>query len=143
MTEPAKLADASANGVFQLMCEPYEIEREAKSLGLLVKRADIGHAHDKKDFLGHVSRALEFPDWFGGNWDALHDCLTDLAWLPANGYALVLEKAKHFGAGHKQEFAESIEVLRSAAEHWKKEGKPFFAFVHGAQGWDAGLPPWP
>ncbi|WP_026423069.1 barstar family protein [Actinokineospora inagensis] len=27
--------------------------------------------------------ALSFPDWFGHNLDALHDCLTDLGWLPA------------------------------------------------------------
>src|ERR1041384_2279578 len=25
--------------------------------------------------------ALDFPDWFGGNWDALVDSLADLSWL--------------------------------------------------------------
>ena len=25
-----------------------------------------------------LSQQLEFPEWYGGNLDALHDCLTDL-----------------------------------------------------------------
>ena len=25
-----------------------------------------------------LARQLEFPEWYGGNLDALHDCLTDL-----------------------------------------------------------------
>jgi ribonuclease inhibitor len=25
-----------------------------------------------------LARGLAFPDWYGGNWDALFDCLTDL-----------------------------------------------------------------
>ena len=25
-----------------------------------------------------LAQQLEFPEWFGGNLDALHDCLTDL-----------------------------------------------------------------
>src|SRR5438552_17320122 len=33
--------------------------------------------------------ALQFPEYFGENWDALNDCLTDLAWLPAAEYPLV------------------------------------------------------
>jgi RNAse (barnase) inhibitor barstar len=138
-----RLADAKLCGVFQLTVEPYEIEREAKAAGLAVFRMDIGHAHGKKDFLALIAKAMKFPDHFGGNWDALNDCLTDLEWLDGKGWVLVFEKSKHFGAGHQHEFDEAMEVLRAAAEYWKADGKPFWAFVHGAQGWDCGLPKWP
>jgi RNAse (barnase) inhibitor barstar len=36
---------------------------------------------------------LDFPDYFGHNWPALQDCLTDLAWLPATAYLLVVDDA--------------------------------------------------
>ena len=34
-----------------------------------------------------IGKALRFPEWFGHNWDALTDCLLDMGWLPAAGYA--------------------------------------------------------
>ena len=40
-----------------------------------------------------IAQALEFPQWFGGNWDALEDCLTDLSWSKAAGHVLLFEGA--------------------------------------------------
>ena len=144
MKEWAKqLVGADAGGVYQLTLEPRDLERAAKDAGLAVFRVDIHHVHGKADFLALLAKALAFPDWFGGNWDALADVLTDLSWHDAPGYALVLEKAKHFGAGHKEEFATAMDVLGFVAEEWRAQGKPFWVFVSGAQGWDSGLPKWP
>ena len=137
------LADASASGVYQLTPEPHEVERAAKSAGLATYRIDIGHAHHKEELLAHLARAMSFPAHFGGNWDALHDSLTDLDWIDAKGYVIVLERSKHFGAGHREEFAVATDVLRAVCDYWKTQGKPFWAFIHGAQGWDSGLPKWP
>ena len=137
------LSDAKAAGVFQLTREPYEIERDAKEAGLFVARMDIGHAHHKEELIQHLADALRFPAHFGRNWDALRDCLIDLSWLEAPGYVLVFEKSKHFGAGHHHDFEDAMEVLESAAQIWKQDGKPFWALIHGAQGWDSGLPKWP
>jgi Barstar (barnase inhibitor) len=52
------------------------------------------------------ARALEFPDYFGRNWDAVWDCLTDLDWLPAPAYLLVVENADR--------------VLGGAPLHWRE-----------------------
>jgi RNAse (barnase) inhibitor barstar len=35
------------------------------------------------------ARALDFPDWFGRNWDALWDLLTDLSWLDSPPVAII------------------------------------------------------
>lgn len=32
---------------------------------------------DKQTLLTHIAKACNFPDYFGHNWDALWDCLTD------------------------------------------------------------------
>ena len=139
-----QLADARECGVYQLVRKPEEVERAAEEAGLAVFRIDIGHAKSKKDFLGHVARALEFPDWFGGNWDALNDCLTDLDWLSIEtGYVLILENSEHYGTRHPQEFEKARAVFASAAEYWKSQNLPFWVFVEASEKWDSGLPQWP
>jgi RNAse (barnase) inhibitor barstar len=139
-----QLGDAQQCGVYQLVHSPEEVERAAKQAGLAIFRIDIGKAHAKKDFLAHLAKALTFPDWFGGNWDALNDCLTDLDWLSTKtGYVLVFENSEYFGTTHKEEFDVATTVLVAAAEYWKKHGRPFWALVAVSKVWDSGLPKWP
>lgn len=52
----------------------------------VVDGADI---RDRAAMLAAIAEALSFPDWFGHNLDALHDCLTDLSWLPEGEHVLV------------------------------------------------------
>lgn len=142
----SQLSDAAKSGVFHLMREPGTTELAAKTAGLVVRRMDIGHAHDKGDFMAHIAKALAFPEHFGKNLDALNDCLTDLEWVEggaARGYVLVFERSKHFAAGHRHEFDDCMAVLRAVSDYWRDHGKPFWAFIHGAEGWKSGLPEWP
>lgn len=39
---------------------------------------DTASVTDKPGFMEAISNALGFPDWFGSNWDALADCLSDV-----------------------------------------------------------------
>ena len=36
----------------------------------------------KTVLLATIATQLRFPDYFGGNWDALEECICDLSWLP-------------------------------------------------------------
>ena len=77
-----------------------------------------------------VARALGFPRWFGGNWDALEDCLTDLSWSGAGGHVLLIDGAAELNADERGIF---IDILASAAAWWAERGRPFFAvFLDGA-----------
>ena len=64
------------------------------------------------------ARALEFPDYFGHNWDALEECLADLEWLPAKGYILLITDAAQVLAGDETEYETFLEILRDAGEAW-------------------------
>src|ERR1700684_1096403 len=38
--------------------------------------------------------ALQFPYYFGENWDALDECLADLEWLPGSGFIVIFTEAQ-------------------------------------------------
>lgn len=64
------------------------------------------------------ARALDFPDYFGHNWDALEECLTDLEWLPAKGYILLITDAGRVLPDDEEEYETFLEILRDAGEAW-------------------------
>jgi len=68
--------------------------------------------------LTECARALGFPDYFGHNWDALEECLTDLEWLPAKGYILVITNAADVLSNDETEYETFLEILCDAGEAW-------------------------
>lgn len=93
-----------------------------------VKGSELGLVkilvQEKPALLRAIAKALDFPVWFGDNWDALEDCLTDLSWRHAAGHVLVLDG---IGSLPLDERGTLIDVLASAAQFWAQQGKPFFA----------------
>lgn len=112
------LQDASRSGVYRAP-RADEIVQAASDSG--IQAARIRYA-EKPVLLKAIAAVLEFPDWFGENWDALEDCLSDLSWREAAGHVLLFE-----GARVGDDFGVLVDVLRSAAEHWAGRGTPFFA----------------
>ncbi len=70
------------------------------------------------NLFAEFARALEFPDYFGHNWDALEECLADLEWMPAKGYILLLTDAVHVLPDDEAEYETFLEILRDAGEAW-------------------------
>jgi hypothetical protein len=101
----------------------------SRSVGFDCTRIDLAGCSDKAEFLVRVAAALGFPAWFGHNWDAFFDCLTDLSWRPAMGYVLILEHAAGLQAAEPEVFDTSLAILGDAAAVWQARGAPFRAFV--------------
>ncbi|CAH1387897.1 barstar family protein [Candidatus Nitrotoga sp. M5] len=40
---------------------------------------DLAKADGKKKFIAAIAQAIRVTDWFGGNWDALDDILSDFS----------------------------------------------------------------
>jgi RNAse (barnase) inhibitor barstar len=101
----------------------------ARSVGFDCTRIDLASCSDKAEFLVRIAAALGFPAWFGHNWDAFFDCLTDLSWRPALGYVLILEHATELQATEPEVFDTALAILGDAATVWQARGAPFRAFV--------------
>jgi hypothetical protein len=124
-----RLSDASKSGVYRTS-RTDEILDATQGSGLMIARISLGGATAKQALMAHVARALAFPRWFGGNWDALEDCLTDLSWSAAGGHVLLIEGAGEMNGDERGIF---IDVLSSAAAWWAERKHPFFAvFLDGS-----------
>lgn len=47
------------------------------------------HIETEDEIFIEFSKQLEFPEYFGENWDAFWDCLCDLSWIPQKNINLV------------------------------------------------------
>lgn len=105
------------------------LEEASESLDYPLLRIDLSRVADREGFLDAVGKALSFPDWYGHNWDALADCLTDMSWLAADGYVIALENADGFARAHPADFAMALSVFQDAADTWREDGVPFWTLV--------------
>jgi hypothetical protein len=116
-----RLQDPTRSGVYRVSRSDAIIDavRGSKlNLGLVfLKGADT-----KDAMLSCIAKSLAFPEWFGQNWDALEDCLTDLSWCQADGHVLVFDS---FTPG--DDLGVLIDVLASSAEFWAARRRSFFA----------------
>jgi len=121
-----RLRDASSSGSYRVDAED-DVVSTARSVGVVAARVPLEGAGTKPELLRRLAGALGFPDWFGANWDALEDCLTDLSWRPAEGYLVLLEGVsalEDLGSEDKEMF---LDILRASARFWAGQGTPFFA----------------
>lgn len=78
----------------------------------------------KTEFLDRIAAVMDFPSYFGHNWDALDDCLTDLAWVDHDELVLFYEGYRPFADASPEEWATAEESLKEAEAYWAKEGPP-------------------
>ena len=111
-----RLRDASRSGVYRASSAAHVVDA-AREAALDLVRVDAPDA-----LFERMAKALDFPDWFGGNWDALEDCLGDLSWRTGGGHVLVFD-----GYPSGDELRVLLDVLRSSAQYWAQRKRPFFA----------------
>ena len=63
--------------------------------------------------------ALQFPYYFGENWDAFVECMIDLQWLPGSCYVFVVTQSDRVLPDSSSDFSILLRTLRWAHEQWK------------------------
>jgi len=70
-------------------------------------------------FYSEIAAALQFPAYFGENRAALDECLTDLSWMPADAYLLVVVDALRLLDDEPEDrFEMFVDVMVRAAKQW-------------------------
>jgi len=81
------------------------------------------------DLFDEFAAAWQFPCYFGENWDALEECLTDLEWLPAAAYLLLISQAAHVLERESLDQRGVFwQLLHRVAEFWARTHRPPLAF---------------
>lgn len=111
-----RLSDASRSGVYRASTAAAIVDA-VRGTGLDLARIDAAD-----EVLESIARALQFPAWFGRNWDALEDCLGDLSWRQGSGHVLLFEA---YPRG--DDLGVLLDVLRATAQYWAERGRAFFA----------------
>ncbi|MCP5276914.1 MAG: barstar family protein [Thiobacillus sp.] len=110
------LADSSLNDVYRL-----EIPSD------LLPTLDGRVLEGKAGLLAALGWALEFPGYYGANWDALEECLNDMSWREGP-IALHID---HADALDPELLHNLMDIYTDAADAWRDQGRPCSLFLSG------------
>lgn len=124
------LINPGNNGVYHLPGSGIEAVHDAAlAEGLVYYACDLADASQGNAVLEQLASALKLPEWFGNNFDALYDCLTDLTWQETSASVIVLSGVDTLHACDPEAWETLLAVLASAAEFWQNEETPFWVFI--------------
>jgi RNAse (barnase) inhibitor barstar len=129
-TDLFELAESGQGGVFRCHAPLSDAPLEQVPSGKLrVVPVKLAAVRDKNAFLAALAAALQFPDYFGRNWDAFYDCLLELNHDGNDGTLLLLRDASGFARNDPEEFAAAVDTLADAAEYWRDRKKALLVAV--------------
>jgi RNAse (barnase) inhibitor barstar len=129
---------------FHLLSSPASVlvnfERGMLDGGMTVRVLQSAIMRTSDGLFDEISRALEFPSYFGRNWAALDECLADLEWLPGLAYVLAFADASSLLVSEPGRFSVLLNLLDrvgqersqpvSVGEPWDRPAVPFHVIFH-------------
>ncbi|MEU6146436.1 barstar family protein [Streptomyces sp. NPDC047081] len=86
----------------------------------LVVTLDLAGVTDKAGLMERCARALQLPDWFGRNWDALTDSLSDHTVWPEGavekGLFVVVRNWQPYAKARPDEWEVAVDVFGEAVD---------------------------
>ena len=138
------LRDAQRAGLYACDRDLDRWVAAARAAGLLTVTVDLEHAGSKRAILDAFADALGLPEYFGGNWDALDECLRDDAWheprdAARHGLLLRIDGAMRPVREVPDEFETLVEILDDAVEFWRDRGRACWVLVASDEPGEFGL----
>lgn len=79
--------------------------------------AEIGNICNEEDLFIDLKNGLMFPDYFGFNWNATYECLTDFHWIKEKMIIIIHNENLNI---EKSILSIYMQVLESAIDYWRK-----------------------
>src|SRR6478735_4352796 len=105
------------------------LRRAATDTGVAWFDLDLAGVASREAFFERCAEKLELPAYFGGNWDALHESLLDLAAAGTPGAILHWRRGTALAKRAPDALKEALEVLREASIYWAGTGRVFLVVV--------------
>ncbi len=86
-------------------------------------------SRSREGFFTEIARAMHFPDYFGRNWDAVYDCLTDPGLFPETGVAILFDGFDRFAAMEPGQWQTALKVLADACAFWAPFDRPLYVLL--------------
>lgn len=112
-----------------------DVRHTVEHAGWSFAHVDGLSAQTKPEFLARVGEALSFPDWYGQNFDALADCLTDVD--GGDGTVLLWDGWGVFARDEPRAFSVALSVLGGRVH--ADRGGPFAVLLRGEGPEPAGI----
>ena len=127
------LKDPETSGVYLLEESPSveHLEKLTSERGLAFFHLEGQEIHDKDQFLKQVALALSFPEYFGNNWDAFSDCLTDMSWHETDGFVILYDHFDSLAKHSPRDFEMALDIFKESEEFWQNQGKALFVLLYG------------
>lgn len=127
----AILAGEKPPGIYQLT---EDINRD--NLSQLCQAKDVKlfyldgkNISNKQQLLIACTKVMDFPGYFGDNWDALEDCLTDLDWCLASQYLIVYTNTDVLAKNEPETWQMLTAILQSVVDYWADTDTPMYIFL--------------
>ena len=124
-----KLIQSGRSGVFAAPRVIGPLRAAAKRAGIVWLDLDLAGVRDRNAFLRRCVEVFPLPGYFGGNWDALHECMLDFAGGGVPGAIVHWRRGTQLARRAPEAVTMALEVLEDAAVYWRASGRIFLVVV--------------
>jgi hypothetical protein len=115
-------------GVFAAPRLAGPLRAAAKRAGVVWHDLDLEGVSDRAGFLRRCAEVLPLPDYQGENWDALHECLVELA-ATTTGAVVHWRRGAALAKRSPETVATALEIFAEAATYSGSSGRVFLVVV--------------
>ena len=136
-----KIIRSGRSGVYAAPRLMGPLRAAAKRAGVAWLDLDLAGVADRDAFFRRCAAVFSLPDYFGRNWDALHECMLDFAGRGVPGAIVHWRRGTELARRAPEAVTTALQILEDAAAYWSGSGRIFLVVVDRDSVTGVALPP--